>query len=99
MERHRELNYFSVTSKAKVTVDPTIPMNLLASDMKLAPETIRMAVLMLRSYTRISMYLMIENMKTIRLQRFDKHLSFNQKCRNVVIVFTDEKMFTIDAVV
>ena len=77
-------------------------MNLLASDMKLAPETIRMAVkavLIIRSYTRVSMYLMIENMKTIRLQRCDKHLSFNQKCRNVVIVFTDEKMFTIDAVV
>ena len=42
---------------------------------------------------------MIENIKTVRLQGCDKHLSFNQKCGNIVIIFSDEKMFTIDAVV
>ena len=39
---------------------------------------------------------MINNMTTMRLQGGDKRLSFNLKHDNVII-FSDEKMFTIDA--
>ena len=43
------------------------------------------------------MYLMIEDMKTMSLQSGDKRHSFNLKRENVVIIFSDDKMFTRDA--
>ena len=54
-------------------------MKLFASDIKLAQKFGRRAVkafLTLRSCTRIPMFIIIEDTKTIRLQRCDKHLSF-----------------------
>ena len=68
MDIHRWLYNFSMTSKANITADPTISMRRLASEMKLAPETVRRAVkavVMLRSYDRTTMYFLIEEMKTI----------------------------------
>jgi len=45
------------------------------------------------------MYLLIEDIKTVGLQRCNKVLSFNLKCRHIAVIFSDEIIFTVDAVV
>ena len=52
---------------------------------------------MQRSYARTPIYIMIEDMTTMSQQSGDRCLSFNLKHENVVIIFSDEKMFSIDA--
>ena len=44
------------------------------------------------------MYLMIEDMNTIGLQRCNKVLSFNQKYWHIAMIFSDKIIFTVDAV-
>ena len=54
---------------------------------------------MLRSYASTTIYLLIEDVETIGLQRCNKILSFNQKFRSIGVIFSDEIVFTLDAVV
>jgi hypothetical protein len=44
VDSHRGLNNLSMTPKAKITADPKISMRRLASDIKLATETVGRAV-------------------------------------------------------
>lgn len=88
--------------KRKIKQDPTKSMRKLASELKVAPGTVRRAVktdLGLKSYARTPRHLLTDAMKTRRLERCKKVRSFIKKCRKSVIIFSDEKIFTVDAVV
>ena len=54
---------------------------------------------MLRSHASTPMDLLIEELITIGLQRCNKMLSFNLKCRHIAVIFSDEIISTVDAIV
>ena len=88
--------------KAKVAKDPTISMCKMASELDVDPSTVRMAIhddLGLKSYARTPRHLLTESMKARRLERSKKVLSYLKQHGSTVKVFSDEKIFTVDAVV
>ena len=98
----KRTNKFLRDLEAKIAQDPTKSMRRLASELKVAPGTVRRAVksdLGLKSYARTPRHLLTEAMKTRRLERCRKVRSFLKKSVRTVIIFSDEKIFTVDAVV
>ena len=53
----------------------------------------------LKSYARTPRHLLTESMKARRLERSKKVLSYLKQHGSTVKVFSDEKIFTVDAVV
>ena len=92
---------FLETLKAKIASDPTKAMRKVSKELKVDPKTIRNAVkkdLGLRSYTRTPRHLLTQSMKIRRLERCKKVLKYVKTCKDTVLVFSDEKIFTVDAV-
>jgi hypothetical protein len=87
--------------KTKIAKDPTTSMRKIAAELKVDPKTIRTAVhddLGLKSYTRTPRHLLTESMKARRLERCKKVLRYIKNHGSTVKIFSDEKIFTVDAV-
>lgn len=93
---------FLKTLKSTVSENPTTSMRKLARDMKVSPRTIRRAVhtdLQLNSYVRTPKHLLTAAMEARRLERAKKVLNYLKRHGPTVKIFSDEKIFTVDAVV
>ncbi len=88
--------------KTKIAKDPTTSIRKKAAELKVDPETVRTALhddLSLKSYTRTPRHtLLTECMKTRRLERCKKVLRYIKNHGSTVKIFSDEKIFTVDAV-
>ena len=72
-----------------------------SSELKVDSKTIRNAVkydLKLKSYTRTPKHLLTTAMKEKRLERCKKITTWLKKNPSIVMIFSDEKIFTVDAV-
>ena len=77
-------------------------MRKLAMELDVDRKTVRTAVhsdLGLKSYVRTPKHLLTKSMQEKRLERCQKVLGFIKRNGSIVRVFSDEKIFTVDAVV
>lgn len=87
--------------RSEILKDPTKSMRKMAAKFEVDNKTIRNAVkydLRLKSYTRTPKHLLTTAMKERRLERCKKVLSYLKKKSSLVTIFSDEKIFTVDAV-
>eukprot|EP00106_Octopus_bimaculoides_P014596 XP_014782038.1 PREDICTED: uncharacterized protein LOC106877607 [Octopus bimaculoides] len=87
--------------KSKILKDPTKSMRKMAIELEVDNKTIRNAVkydLRLESYTRTPKHLLTTAMKENRLERCKKIITWFKKKSSIVTIFSDEKIFTVDAV-
>ena len=92
---------FIKTLKSKVQKDPTKSMRKMARELKVDSKTVRNSVkydLKLKSYTRTPKHLLTTAMKEKRHERFKKITTLLKKNPFIVMIFSDEKIFTVDAV-
>ncbi len=72
---------------------------MIAAELKVDPKTVRTGVHDdLTSYTRTPRHLLTEYMKVRRLERCKKVLKYIKNHGSTVKIFSDEKIFTVDAV-
>lgn len=86
--------------KMKVTRNPVRSMRKMAKQANVSEATVRRVVkydLKGKSRARVKRHLITDRIKAARVERSKKLLSELKK-RSVVILFTDEKLFTVDSV-
>ncbi|XP_014784635.1 uncharacterized protein LOC106879525 [Octopus bimaculoides] len=87
--------------KSKILKDPAKSMRKMAIELEVDNKTIRNAVkydLRLKSNTRTRKHLLTTTMKEKRLERCKKISTWFKKKSSIVTLFSDEKIFTVDAV-
>ena len=85
----------------RIKKDPTSSMRKMAAELNVDERTIRKAVhddLGLDSYARTPRHLLTDTMKTRRLERCKKVLNFFKGNGDTVKIYSDKKIFTVDAV-
>lgn len=88
--------------KSKIKQEPTTPMKKLAMELDVDRKTVQTAInsdLGFKSFVRTPRHLLTKSMQEKRLERCQKVLGFLKRNGSTVRVFSDEKIFTVDAVV
>jgi hypothetical protein len=73
----------------------------MAAELNVDPMTVRSAMhenFGLKSYTRTMRHLLTESMKARRLKRCKKVLSYLKNNGDIVKLFSNKKIFTVDAI-
>jgi transposase len=86
--------------KSKISEDPTTSMRKLAGEMSVDLQTVRTAVhqdLGLKSFVLTPKHLLTESTKARQLERAKNVKAYLRTHRKTVKVFSDEKIFTVDA--
>ena len=87
--------------KAKVKQDPTKSMRKMAAELEVTPATVKTALntdLGLKSFARTPRHLLTASLMAKRLARSKKVLKYLKLHGGKVKIFSDEKIFTVDAV-
>jgi transposase len=93
---------FLETLVAKINKDPTTSMRKLVAELQVDPKTVRKAVhqdLGLKLYVRTPRHLLTDSMKARRLERARKVMGYIRRHGSTVRIFSDEKIFVVDAVI
>jgi len=93
---------FLKTLESKIEKDPTKSMKKMAAELQVDPKTVRTAVhrdLNLKSYVRSPRHLLTDAMKARRLERAQKVMGYIRRHGSTIRIFSDEKIFVVDAVV
>jgi len=88
--------------QTKITEDPTKSLRKMANEMNVQPSTVQLAAqkdLGYKSFVRTQRHLLTESLKSKRLVRCKKVMQYLRTRGSTVKVFSDEKIFTVDAVV
>lgn len=98
----KRTSHFLDVLQAKIKQDPTLSMRKMANQLNVNPNTIKTAVntdLGLKSFARTPRHLLNAALKSKRLTRCKKVLHYLKTHAGTVTIFSDEKIFTVDAVV
>lgn len=85
----------------KISEDPTTSMTQMAKELEVSDRTVRRVVhedLGMHSFVRTQRHLLTTAMKARRLERCKKVLAYIKANGNTVRIFSDKKIFTVDAV-
>ena len=85
----------------KIAKDPTTSIRKMAAELEVTPWTVKRVVnedLGLKSFARPIRHLLTEKMKEKRLERCLKVRNQLKKYRDTVMIYSDKKIFTVDAV-